>query len=139
MALQVNETTKAVQAMARSWPVVDALMGGTVAMREAATMLLPMWPNEEALSYAARLRVATLFPAFARTIAVMSGKPFSKQAILSDAVPPKIVQWSKNIDQQGNSLHVFSADLFVEAITYGLCGVLVDHPPIGVGIKTLAD
>ena len=139
MALQVNETTKAVQAMARSWPVVDALMGGTVTMRETATLLLPMWPNEEALSYSARLRVATLFPAFARTIAVMSGKPFSKQAILSDTVPPNIVQWCKDIDQQGNSLHVFAADLFVEAITYGLCGVLVDHPPIGADVKTLAD
>lgn len=139
MSIKINETTKAVQAMARSWPIVDALMGGTIGMREAGSALLPMWPNEEPASYAARLNVATLFPALARTVTVMAGKPFSKQATLSDSVPPAIVGWCSNIDQQGNSLHVFAAEVFTEALTYGLCGVLVDHPTIGADVKTLAD
>ncbi|MBT2326110.1 DUF4055 domain-containing protein [Variovorax paradoxus] len=125
--------------MAMNWPIVDGLLGGTAAMRAARTAFLPQWPNEQRESYDARLGTATLFPALARTISVMSGKPFAKQLTLGDDVPEKIRTWCDDADQQGNNLHAFSADVMAEAMGYGLCGVLVDYPTVGGAARTQAD
>lgn len=139
MALKVQDQSPEVAAMAANWPIAEALLGGTVAMRAAGVTYLPKWPNEEQGSYNTRLSVATLFPAFGRTIGVMSGKPFSKQLTLADDVPAKIKEWCDDADQQGNNLHSFSAVVMAEALGFGICGVLVDYPKVGDAIRTLAD
>ncbi|MBB1599493.1 DUF4055 domain-containing protein [Variovorax sp. UMC13] len=137
MALKVQDQSSEVVAMAANWPVAEALLGGTVAMRAAGATYLPKWPNEEPASYNIRLSVATLFPAFGRTIGVMSGKPFSKQLTLAEDVPAKIKEWCDDADQQGNSLHSFAAGVMTEALGFGICGVLVDYPKVGEDVKTL--
>ncbi|QLQ28510.1 MAG: DUF4055 domain-containing protein [Pseudoxanthomonas sp.] len=65
-------------------------------------------------------------------MSVMAGKPFSKALTLSDA-DARIEGWAENIDLQGNSLHVFAADGFREAVGYGLGGILVDYPRASSG------
>jgi hypothetical protein len=75
MPLAVNERSQAVQALAEDWPLLSALQAGTRAMRAGTTSFLPQWPNEDALSYAARVATATLFPAYRRTVSVMAAKP----------------------------------------------------------------
>ena len=57
--------------MAKHWPLIDALLGGTPAMRAAGLAYLPQQPRENDEDYAYRLSTATLFPAYARTAAVM--------------------------------------------------------------------
>ena len=125
--------------MAENWPLIDALMGGTKAMRAAGKAYLPQWPAEDAESYRARLATATLFPAYERTVAVMTGKPFSKQVTLGEDVPLRLKDWSENIDLQGRSLHAFAADLCVEALAHGFGGILVDTPPKANEVRTVAD
>lgn len=125
--------------MSQAWLIAEALLGGTASMRAAGESFLPRWPNEEPGSYDARLKTATLFPAFARTISVMSGKPFSKQLTMQDDVPPRLREWCDNVDLQGNNLHSFAADLMAEALGFGICGVLVDYPKVGEAVRTLAD
>ncbi len=139
MALKVQDQSPEVATMAVNWPIAEALLGGTVAMRAAGATYLPKWPNEEQPSYNTRLSVATLFPAFGRTIGVMSGKPFSKQLTLADDVPEKIRAWCDDADQQGNNLHSFSAVVMAEALGFGICGVLVDYPKVGDTVRTQAD
>lgn len=124
--------------MAAEWPTIDALLGGTRGMRAAGEALLPKWPNESIEAYRARLATATLFPAFRRTLGVMAGKPFAKQMTLSEGAPPKIKEWSEDIDMQGTNLHSFCAGLMEEAIGHGIAGVLVDYPKAS-GVRTLAD
>lgn len=138
MAQKVQNRSAEVEAMAQSWPIAEALLGGTAAMRAAGTTFLPKWPGEEKESYDARLATATLFPAFGRTLGVMAGKPFSKQVTLGEDVPPKIKAWCDDVDLQGNSLHTFAASVMDEVLGYGLAGVLVDHPKVK-GARTLAD
>ena len=138
MAQKVQDRSAEVEVLAQQWPIAEALLGGTAAMRGAGASFLPKWPNEEHDSYAARCATATLFPAFARTISVMSGKPFSKQLTLGDDVPPTIEEWCDDVDMQGNNLHSFSASVMDEVLAFGLCGVLVDHPTVN-GARTLAD
>jgi hypothetical protein len=128
MPLTVHEQSDEVKSLALEWAVLEALMGGTPAMRQAGKNYLPQWPNEEPLSYAARLSTATLFPAYRRTVSVMSGKPFAKELTLSDDTPASIKTWAEDIDRQGVSLHAFAAEMFSETVGYGLAGVLVDYP-----------
>ena len=78
MTSPVRKQSDAVSRMGESWQMIDALMGGTSAMRKAGKQYLPQWPSEDSGSYTARLSTATLFPAYARTVSVLSGKPFSK-------------------------------------------------------------
>lgn len=141
MVKKVNEQSDEVQAMATDWTVLAALMGGTPAMRKAGVKLLPRWPNEEQASYDVRKDVATLFPAYERTLSVMSGKPFSKPLTLSEDTPPEILDLANDIDKEGVNLHTFASEMF-EELFYGLAGILVEAPkPIETGsrIATQAD
>lgn len=138
MAQKVQDQSSEVQALAANWPIAEALLGGTAAMRAAGKKFLPQWPGEDRESYEARLSTATLFPAFGRTLGVMSGKPFSKQITLGDDTPESIKTWCDDVDLQGNSLHTFAAMMMDEALGFGLAGILVDYPRVS-GARTLAD
>ncbi|AJG19061.1 DUF4055 domain-containing protein [Cupriavidus basilensis] len=138
MTSTVREQTAAVKAMAENYPLITALLGGTTAMRAAGIKHLPQWPNETADAYKARLASATLFPAFGRTCEVLTGKPFSKPITVGKDVPGRIANWCENIDLQGHNLHAFAAAVCFHAISYGLCGILVDFPNAG-GIRTKAE
>lgn len=140
MPIAVNEQSEEIKTLAKQWPVLEALMAGTPAMREGRTEYLPQWPNEAPDSYRARLHTATLTPLYRRTVRVMSGKPFSKDVTLSDDAPASIKTWSEDIDLQGVSLHSFAAEMFEETF-FGLAGILVDYPRVGPpenGVRTVA-
>jgi hypothetical protein len=138
MTSPVRKTSVAVDKMAEDWGLVDAVMGGTKAMRAAGKSYLPQWTSEDPDSYKTRLATATFFPAYARTISVLTGKPFSKELTYGADIPTGIKELLDDVDLQGRNLHAFAADLAAEAMAYGLCGILVDCPP-NPGAKTLAD
>ena len=126
--IAVNQRSEEIEkGMAEPWPMIDALLGGTAAMRKAGRLHLPQGPQEDDEDYAYRLKTATLFPAYARTVGVMAGKPFSKQVTPSDDTPDVIKKLAENIDGENRSLHVFCAALMEEAVAYGFGGILVDY------------
>lgn len=139
MALQVHERDPKLDAMAAHWPKIDALLGGTAAMRAAKTTYLPQQPSESDEDYEYRLSTSTLFPAFERTCGVMAGKPFSKELTLN-GVPAAVEALLDDIDGEGRSLHAFASDVFtVGAIQYGFGGILVDFTRTDGEVKTKAD
>lgn len=75
----VNSDSALIAALRPVWAMVDALMGGTDAMRKASETYLPKWPKEEDEAYTDRLSKSTLFPAFKRTVVTLAARPFSKQ------------------------------------------------------------
>lgn len=137
MTKAVREQSAAVQAMESDWAIVRPLLGGTSAMRAAGKRLMPQWPREEEEAYKARLAAATLFPAYSRTVATLSGKPFSKALTLGDDIPERIMGWSEDIDQQGRNLHTFASEVFRTTLGMGISGILVDYPPTN-GVVTQA-
>lgn len=139
MSIGVADRSEEVRGMSLHWPIIDALMGGTAAMRNAGKVYLPQQPREDDEDYRYRLKTATLFPAFSRTVGVMAGKPFSKQVVLSDDTPARIRELTENIDGEGRSLHVFAADLMQEAISAGFGGILVDYTKTDGQARTQAD
>ena len=138
MADTVDTRSAAVAAMAESWPIVTALLGGTSAMRKAGKAYLPQWPNEADDSYRVRLSQATLYPAFSRTVEVLASKPFSKAMTLSDNTPERIKKWCDDVDLQGRNLQAFASEIMRDCVGYGISGVLVDYPK-AEGVQTVAD
>lgn len=138
MTSQIDNTSAAYNEMSGNWPIVTALMGGTLRIRMEGKTYLPQWPNESADSYRARLVTATLYPAFKRTVKVLASKPFSKAMTLSDNVPGRISDWLDNADLQGRNLQAFLYEVMKDCVAYGISGVLVDYP-MAQGIATVAD
>lgn len=138
MTSQIDSTSAAYNEMSGNWPIVKALMGGTLHIRMEGKTYLPQWPNESADSYRARLVTATLYPAFKRTVKVLASKPFSKAMTLSDNVPERIAGWLDNADLQGRNLQAFLYEVMKDCVAYGISGVLVDYP-MAQGIATVAD
>ena len=139
MALQVQDRDSKLDAMAAHWPKIDALLGGTSAMRKAKEAYLPKQPAESDEDYAYRLSTSTLFPAFERTCGVMAGKPFAKELTLNK-VPAAVEAYVGNVDGEGRSLHAFASDVFnTSAIQYGFGGILVDYTKTEGQARTQAD
>ena len=131
MATAVHECTASVLEMREDWCITEDLMSGTRAMRRATERHMPKWPNEEPEAYKARIKTATLFPAYRRTVSVMAGKPFSKALTLGDAPQGVLDQWkpwADDIDRAGVSLNVFASEMLTEAVAHGLAGIYVDVP-----------
>jgi len=136
--MSVRSRSLAVEEIAGEWPLIGALMGGTSAMRAAGKAYLPQFPNELNESYQTRLRTATLFPAFSRTVDVLASKPFSRPVTVSEDVPARVREWCADVDLQGRDLHAFAAALFRSGLSYGIAGILVDYPQAS-GIRTAAE
>ncbi|MFZ3193697.1 MAG: DUF4055 domain-containing protein [Moraxellaceae bacterium] len=128
----------AVTAMHADWNLVEALMGGTKAMRAAGKAYLPMWPGEEQKAYDARLSVSTLLPAYRETITNMTSRVFAGPVQLLEDVPGNIAELMTNVDREGNNLQVWARDWFSKGLAYGIGFALVDYPRAD-GIRTVAD
>ena len=132
-----QEVSKRSAAAARDEEQVDmarALMGGTASMRLAGKKYLHKAPAESPKSYELRLKVATLFPAYKRTVEVLAGKPMSKPITLSDDIDPEVKRYTDDIDTEGRNLHVFISDVLKSALAYGFCGILVESPVAPPGL-----
>jgi hypothetical protein len=124
---KVNDISSAVAAMQDDWAKIDALVGGTKAMRAAGETYLPKFPAEDAESYAYRLKTSTLYNAMGRTLENMAAKPFAEAITYTD-IDAVAEEWLPNIDLCGNNLTVFAHNLFTEGMGKGLTHILVDMP-----------
>ncbi|MDQ9125012.1 DUF4055 domain-containing protein [Serratia fonticola] len=134
----ISTPLKAVTAMEADWDLVDALMGGTKAMRNAGETYMPRWPNEEADDHKCRLAVATLLPVLKETIINHVGRVFSEPSVLSDETPEPIKAYAHDFDMAGNQLDVWAQQFFALGERYGLIHALVDYPKTQ-GAKTVAE
>lgn len=122
--------------------LVAHLCEGTEAMRKASTKYLPQEEKESNTAYAARLNVATLFPAYRRTLDTFVAKPLQKQIQISEDTPEDVAAWLNDVDLTGRNIDVFARTVFRSAVNDGLTHILVDYPkaPKAVaGEETLAD
>lgn len=125
---KVNDVSAAVQAMQSDWAKIDALLGGTKAMRAAREAYLPKFPAEDQESYDYRVKTSTLYNALGRTLENMSAKPFAEAITYTD-IDPVAEEWLTDIDQCGNNLTVFGHSIFTEGLAKGMAHILVDVPP----------
>lgn len=128
MANDVRTQSAEAEKLNEDCALIDALLGGTKAMRAAGKTHLPQWPGESDETYDCRIAITTLFPAYQRTIEVLASKPFSKPLTYGADVPPTLVKLCENVDRMGRNLHSFLSEIGQRALGYGMGGILVDFP-----------
>lgn len=122
-------TSGAYDLMFPRWRLIETLLGGTEAMREAGELYLPRHQEETDKGYQERLASAVLLNMVERTLDTLSGKPFSEPIRLNEDVPQVIKEIIlPDVDLQGNNLDVFARQWFREGLAKAFCHVLVDTP-----------
>lgn len=119
--------------MDEDWRIIDALMGGTRAMREAGELYLPRRPAEEPEDYKRRLSLSTLFPALSETVGNLTGRAFASP-LTYDGVP----EWVESevlpdVDLEDRNLTAFAGEWFRRGLALGVMHVLVDAPTVRDG------
>nr|BDD45299.1 DNA-binding protein [bacterium] len=134
----VDTPCSAYRDMLSDLQLVNALMGGTKAMRGAGELHLPREPKESIAAYNNRLSRSVLYNAFSDTVQKLVGKPFSKPTTIRETTPDKIKDWTRDIDRNGSDITTFAKEVFESGIRDGVTHVLVDYPPAPEG-RSLAD
>lgn len=125
----INVSSAKVQAMAADWDLVDALWGGTSAMRAARQKYLPKRPLEEPDDYDYRLNLSTLYPSFIETVTSLVGRAFFKPMSVGDGLKDWIKEEVvEDIDLQGRKFEIYLKDWFEEGVRYGLSHTLIEAP-----------
>jgi hypothetical protein len=126
--------------MLPGWKMIDALLGGTAALREAGPNYLPKHPAETADDYRNRLACSVLLNVFERTLDTLAGKPFSEQVKVNEDVPAQIVdRVLDDVDLMGNDLTCFLQSVFRCGLAKGLAHVLTEYPRMDEEMVSYAD
>ena len=142
-----SETSAAYDAMSPAWAKIEALLGGTEAMRAAGELYLPRHERETPHGYEARINTTVLFNMTEQTLDTLVGKPF-RDGMRPEDVPSTINSeggdsiWD-DVDLQGNDAEVFAKQVFREGLAKAFAHVLVDMPKptpsADGGPRTVAD
>lgn len=125
-------------AMEQRWELIDALLGGTLTMRAAGNTWLHQHPREKSPSYESRLANSFLFGAYKDALQDIVAKPFSKEVIVNQDLPDRLLDMLDNVDMRGSSITQFSKSTFKDGVHRGLVHILVDFPQTS-GELTLAE
>lgn len=127
---QVGTPCAAQREMAKSWELIDDLLGGTLAMRKAGTKWLPQEKAEDAQAYAVRLGRTTLYEMFKDTVRRLRSKPFSRPVTLDVPAPERLATIEADADGMGQDLTQFASAMFEDMTARGLTHIFVDFPNV---------
>jgi hypothetical protein len=128
MAFRVDAECAAYGRMRDAWEIVDALLGGTKAMRQEREKYLPKETDEESPQYEIRLKRAYLFPGLRDALRRVVGMPFVKPVTLQGESTELTKELLRDVDRRGTALHAFLRRLFSSGARYGAVHCLVDAP-----------
>lgn len=123
--------------MQERWEVLDILLGGTPAMRDASEELLPKHERESWDKYLKRLRRSVLTEFYADGIETCVAKPFSKPLSYEGELPEALEPLVDDADLRGTNVTNFAREWAHDTVHRGLSHFLVDYP-VG-GAATSAD
>lgn len=129
-AAQVDTPNPEYNAMVASWELIDALMGGTDAMKQGGAKWLPKEEREEVDKYYVRLQNSILFDRFAATVSDLKSRPFAYPVQLQKAemLPEQLKDIGKCVDDEGRDLTTFCEYCMEIGIKRGMVHLLVDYP-----------
>jgi len=115
------------QAMSPYWTMVETILGGAKAMRDAGEKYLPKFPQERDKDYAYRRSNAKFTNIYRDIVENLAQRPFSKEVAIADGAPQAIKDFVEDVDGQGNHLHVFAGEVFFGGINNAVDWVLIDY------------
>ncbi len=135
-----SKTSGAHDTMKPRLALVNALMGGTEALRAAGETYLPRHEAETQKNFENRLGRATLVNYFKRSVKSLVGKPFSNAIVVGEDMAPQLSALVEDIDHEGNHLNVFAQQSFESGLSKGITHILVEYPNTqAADVQTLAD
>jgi len=112
------------------WQMINALLGGTGAIRAFGQTYLPALDNETTTRYKKRLAKAVLAPFFKRAVGFSAGKAFFRpvlvQAVEKGKVSDKMQAVINDANRKSDSLNKFSASAFKDGLSKGLGYIYVE-------------
>lgn len=128
----VDSPTVAYQRMAEKWALIDALLGGTRAMRAAGKIYLPQEQGETDKQYGCRIYRSFLYEALSNTIKTLGSKPFSRPATVTNEEKfPEQLQWMfRDVNYSGCDLTQFARSCLEDMIGHGKTHILIDYPRV---------
>ncbi len=139
------------QAMKADWEQIRDIRAGARVIKSMGQAYLPKYEKESQSSYDRRLAYTPWRPLFVDALRNICSKPFTKKVAVNgdapDNIQGKVVDdktkrreggFVDDVDGQGNHLHVFARDTFINGVANGLGAILVDFPSMAPGL-TLAD
>lgn len=119
--------------------LMQTVLGGTKALRNARETHLPKQPREKPAEYEARIKRSVQFNATKKTSTALVGMVYKENPKLKESVPDLIKKHWENIDLAGSHGDVFTKRVFESAINDGHSFILVDMAkPVNQG-ATRAD
>lgn len=115
------------EAMRPYWTMVEALMGGTSAMRAAGNAYLPKFHNETQPDYDDRLANSKFTNIYADIVGTLASKPFAEKLTVADSASDVVRALGEDIDGRGANLHVFAQRVFAAGLNNAIDWVLVDY------------
>lgn len=142
-----NELTKRSAdsaAMLDYWDLTDDIVAGKDAVKRRGEKYLPMFADETADDYAARLQQTKFTNIYRDIVESLAAKPFEEEISLVDGEnktpPEKILDFIEDVDGSGNNLTVFGASVFYNGINSAIDWIYVDYPIVDTNaVRTLAD
>lgn len=126
-------------AMLPYWDMVETMLDGAEAMREAKLTYLPKFPNETQDDYDYRAANAKFTNVFEDILNNLSAKPFAEKVTIVDkTASDRIKALAEDIDGRGNNLNVFASQTFFAGIANAIDWILIDYTKVAKG-ATLAD
>lgn len=110
------------------WERINALLGGTEAMRAAGETLMPRHRREFEEDYKRRLSTNVLVNYFEWTLESLVSKPFAEDPKIE--LPSYMEEFAEDVDLQGNALAVFLRNWFRSGYAKGVSGLLIEFPRI---------
>lgn len=112
------------------WELLEALQGGTFAIRKGHRKYLPQEPREQDVSYDVRLQRSVCSPFTIRIERMLAGM-LTRKPVRLDDVTDQIREQLFDVDLQGNDLQSWLFSTSRICLRYGHVGVLVDAPKAG--------
>lgn len=137
--------------MSGGWDKIADILAGADCIKKAGQKYLPKFQKESDGAYHMRKESAPWRPEFEDALRSLCSKPFTKVVTVNDTAPEVILgkvvdEQTKqrqgglvdDIDGQGNSLHVFARESFLNGVGYGLEAIYVSYPEAD-GVRTQAE
>jgi len=131
-SVTVGQPTAAYLESMGNLELIDALMGGTKAMREGGRTFLPQEELESDTAYENRKTRSFLLNAFDRTVQRLTGEVFSKELNKGENFNEALSEWCDDVDGEGKNLDRFSWEVFAAALSRGYTFLLVDYPAANI-------
>lgn len=136
MSIAVDQPFPQVTEMCNLFDMVDALEGGTYAMRSKGRIYLPQFPMENDENYNYRLDTSVLLPVYSETVKNLVGKIFARPMTLKEnaessksAISEQITEILASVDSEDRSFNALAMEATKMAVHYGISYLLVDALP----------